>query len=126
MQAERIEKEVCPVEKVTKEVNFAEVGDGGVIMSLRFQVADVKKPLISVKRIVQQGSKVGFGPKDGDKYILNEASVDKVLLKSNGKGSYLMAVRFVGGEKTEITVDSGAEDACLPMGVGKAVQDDGC
>ena len=42
-----------------------------------------------------------------------------MLLKSNGKGSYLMAVRFVGGEKTEITVDSGAEDNVCPWEWGK-------
>ena len=102
VRKERMEKELCPVEKAAKEVNFAEVGDEGVRMSLRFQVADVKKPLISVKRIVEQGSKVGFGPKDGDNFILNEASGGKIL-KSNGKGSYLMAVKFAAGETTKTT-----------------------
>ena len=71
-------------------------------------MADVKKPFMSVKRIVEQGDHVGFGPGEGDNCILNKESGNKMALKSNGKGSYLMQVKFVGGEKTEITVDSGS------------------
>ena len=37
-----------------------------------------------------------------------------MILKSNGKGSYLMEVNFVGGDKTWITVDSGAEENVCP------------
>ena len=87
-------------------------------MVLTFQVADVKKPLISVKRIVEKGNKVFFGPKDGDNYIWNEDSGDRVELRPNGKGSYLMDVSFVGGGKTEITVDSGAEENVCPWNWG--------
>jgi hypothetical protein len=110
---EMLQREVCVVETVTKQVNFTGV-DEGLKMSLRFQVADVEKPLISVKRIVEQGNHVGFGPGDGDNYILNKESGNKLSLKSNGKGSYLMQVKFVGGEKTEILVDSGAEENVCP------------
>ena len=106
------------VEKIAKHVNFAGV-DEGLKMSLRFQVADVKKPLMSVKRIVEQGDHVGFGPGEGDNYMLNKESGSKMILKCNGKGSYLMQVRFLGGEKTEITVDSGAEEKVCPWEWGK-------
>ena len=34
-------------------------------MNLRFEVADVKKPLIAVKRICEKGNLVSFGPKEG-------------------------------------------------------------
>jgi hypothetical protein len=88
-------------------------------MCLGFQVADVKKPLISVKRIVEKGNYVSFGPKTDDNFILNKDSGDKMMLKSNGKGSYLMDVCFVGGERTEITVDSGAEENVCPWGWGE-------
>ena len=88
-------------------------------MSLCFQVADVKKPLISVKRIVENGNKVGFGPGEEDNFILNERSGNKMILKSNGKGSYIMMVKFDGGEKTEITVDSGAEENVCPWNWGQ-------
>ena len=101
------------VEKATKEVNVAGV-DQGIKMKLRFQVADVKKPLMSVKRIVEQGNHVGFGPGDEDTYILNKESGNKMPLKLNGKGPYLMHIKFVGGGQTEITVDSGAEENVCP------------
>jgi hypothetical protein len=88
-------------------------------MCLGFQVADVKKPLISVKRIVEKGNHVAFGPREDDNFILNRATGDKMMLKSNGKGSYLMDVCFVGGGRTEITVDSGAEENVCPWGWGE-------
>ena len=88
-------------------------------MGLKFQVADVKKPLISVKRIVEKGNHVAFGPEAKDNYIMNKATGDKVVLRSNGKGSYLLDVAFVGGEKTEITVDSGAEENVCPWEWGE-------
>ena len=83
-------------------------------MCLGFQVADVKKPLISVRRIVEKGNHVCFGPREEDNYIINKTTGDKMMLKPNGKGSYLMQVRFAGGEATEITVDSGAEENVCP------------
>ena len=83
-------------------------------MCLGFQVADVKKPLISVRRIVEKGNHVSFGPKEEDNYIINKATGDRMMLKPNGKGSYMLEVSFVGGEKTEITVDSGAEENVCP------------
>jgi hypothetical protein len=70
--------------------------------------------LIAVKRIVEKGNYVAFGPGEGDNYILNKISGDKLMLRPNGRGSYLMDVRFCGGEKTEITVDSGAEESVCP------------
>ena len=41
------------------------------------------------------------------------------MLKPNGRGSFVMDVSFVGGEKTEITVDSGAEENVCPWEWGK-------
>ena len=99
------EEEEAKVYAVEKEVGQ---------MCLGFQVADVKKPLISVRRIVEKGNHVSFGPDDQDNYIINKETGSKMMLKPNGKGSYLMEVQFVGGEKTEITVDSGAEENVCP------------
>jgi hypothetical protein len=95
-----------------------EKGQGGHRMCLGFQVAEVKKPLVAVKRIVEKGNYVKFGPKEEDNYIENLATGDKMQLKPNGKGSYLMEVCFVGGGRTEITVDSGAEESVCPWGWG--------
>ena len=98
---------MCAVEKEAKE------------MCLGFQVADVTKPLISVRRIVEKGNHVSFGPKEEDNYIINKETGDKMMLKPNGKGSHLMQVRFAGGERTEITVDSGAEENVCPWEWGE-------
>jgi len=39
-------------------------------------------------------------------------------MKPNGKGSYVMQVCFKNGCKTEITVDSGAEESVCPWDWG--------
>ena len=88
-------------------------------MVLKFQVADVKKPLMSVKRITQNGNKVSFGPNEDDNFIQNVKSGEKVLLRPNGRGSFLMKVQFEDGEEAEITVDSGAEENVCPVDWGK-------
>ena len=88
-------------------------------MGFRFQVADVKKPLVSVKRITEKGNHVQFGPAEKDNFILNKETGDKVLLRGNGKGSYMLDVCFLGGKKTSITVDSGAEENVCPWEWGE-------
>ncbi len=45
---------------------------------------------------------------------MNEDSGKKVNLRENGNGSYILGVQFLGGEKTETTVDSGAEESVCP------------
>ena len=85
-------------------------------MKIKFQVADVKKPLMAVKRIVQNGNRVVFS--ESGSYIINDQTGDKLKLRENGRGSYLMDVEFVGGGKGEITVDSGAEESVCPRDWG--------
>ena len=87
-------------------------------MSLCFQVANVKKPLIAVKRIVEKGNKVHFGPGVGDNFIQNVVTGDRLPLRPNGRGSYLLDIAFVGGNMTEVTVDSGAEENVCPKECG--------
>ena len=84
-----------------------------------FQVAEVRRPLISVKKIMEKGNHVCFGPKDEDNYIINKSSGDKMMLNQVGKGSYVMEVSFTGGETTQIIVDSGAEDSVCPWAWGE-------
>ena len=40
------------------------------MMSIRFQVADVLKPLIAVKRLTEKGNTVSFGPGAEDNFIM--------------------------------------------------------
>ena len=95
-------------------IQQVEIEDEGEKMKLRFQVADVKKPLVAVKRICENGNLVSFGPNKEDNYIQNKSTGNKLMLRPNGRGSYLMDVCFVGGKKTTITVDSGAEESVCP------------
>ena len=86
---------------------------GSVELKMKFQVAEVKKPLLAVCRMAEKGNKVMFGPEEGDNFIFNIKSGRKIPLKCNGRGSYLLEV-LVNGVRTEITVDSGAEESVCP------------
>ena len=44
-------------------------GHEGAAMGLNFQVKDVRKPLLAVKRITEKGNVVQFGPAESDNYI---------------------------------------------------------
>ena len=53
--------------------------------------------MLAVCRVVEKGNGVRFGPgKDGN-YIRNTKTGDKFILRPNGKGSYMMDVKFPGG-----------------------------
>ena len=83
-------------------------------MRLHFHVADVSKPLLSVKRIADCGNAVHFGPGEHDNYIYNPESGHKVMLRETRSGSYVLDVALAESGRTEITVDSGAEDNVCP------------
>ena len=48
-----------------------------------FQVAAVRKPLMSVKRICENGNRVCFGPSENDNYVENIKTNKKVALRPN-------------------------------------------
>ena len=75
---------------------------------------------MAVKRITEQGNGVSFGPEAEDNYILNKRTREKIPMIDK-QGSYIMEVEFVGGEKTEIVVDSGAEESVCPRGWGETL-----
>ena len=107
-EMEEAERWICPLDR-----------KGDQKVSLSFQVAEVQKPLISVKRIVENGNYVCFGPERADNYILNKKTGDKMELKPHGRGSFVMEVTFADGEQSLITVDSGAEENVCPMKWGQ-------
>ena len=98
------------------ELRIAGVEDAsnGLHMNLGFQVTDVKKPLISVRRIAERGNHINFGLGPDDNYIQNRKSGFKIPLRRTEKGSYILDVKFVGGGTAEIVVDSGAEESVCP------------
>ena len=87
-------------------------------MALNFQVADVRNPLLAVKRITENGNSVCFGPDAEDNYILNKRTRERIPMVER-QGSYIMEVQFVGGGATEIVVDSGAEESVCPRDWGE-------
>ena len=72
--------------KGLKEVSVGAVDSREMVMDREFQVARVNKPLVSVKRIVEKGNLVHFGPKREDNYILNKDSGSKICLNPKWEG----------------------------------------
>ena len=76
-----------------KEITFRS-GEGGDVIGLRFQVTDVRKPLLAVRRLVEKGNKVVLAGGEGESYIANEATGVKIPIKKKG-GSFVIEAHFV-------------------------------
>ena len=57
---------------------------GEAAMGLSFQVTDVRKPLLAVKRITEKGNVVQFGPAESDNHIKKKLSGNKIPLRKKG------------------------------------------
>jgi hypothetical protein len=79
--------------------NFKTVGESE-IMSLTFQVSDVKKPLAAVRRISEKGNKVVFGPEGN--YIENVATGKRIQMTKRG-GSYVVPAELLMKEAAGFT-----------------------
>ena len=62
----------------------------GHACSLRFQIAGVERPLISVSQLARTGHKVEFGPEEA--YIVHRQSGKRIWLQRAG-GAYLLRMR---------------------------------
>ena len=51
--------------------------------------------------------------------MVNPTTNKKVILRPNGKGSYLLDAKFKGGENIAVVVDSGAEENVCPFWWGQ-------
>ena len=76
-----------------KQVTFSG-SDGGEVVGLTFQVTDVRKPLLAVRRLVERGSVVKFGPKDEDNFIHNVGTGTRIPLQRKG-GSFVIRAHFM-------------------------------
>ena len=76
-----------------KDVTFREKSSGDV-MGLKFQVTDVRKPLLAVRRLIEKNNVVQFGPKPEQNYIHNLDTGKKVMMENVG-GSYVIKANFV-------------------------------
>ena len=77
-------------------VKFSTLGDkGGGLKAMGFYATEVKKPLASVAKLVEQGNRVQFGPTAVDNFIENLSSGRKIPLEREGN-TYTFNVEFKG------------------------------
>ena len=76
-----------------KSVTFCSGNDEGVV-GLKFQVTDVKKPLLAVRRLVERGNVVSFGPTPDDNFIKNVETGKVIPLEKKG-GSFILKAHFM-------------------------------
>ena len=73
--------------------------------SVRFNVAQVQKPLVSAARVVSNGNRIVMSPETS--FIENIATGEKMQLRVQN-GVYVFDVMFGSGEEGTLTLDSGA------------------
>ena len=54
-------------------------------MGWNSQVADMRKPFLAVRGIIEKGNHVTFGPSPQDNHIINKMTGDKMMLQSDWK-----------------------------------------
>ena len=76
-----------------KKIMFAG-SEGGEVTGVTFQVTDVRKPLLAVRRLVERGSTVHFGMEPQDNYIYNTHTAVKIPMERRG-GSFVIKAHFM-------------------------------
>ncbi len=70
----------------------------GDIVGLKFQETDVRKPLLVVRRLVERGHVVQFGPEPDQTCILHVETGRKIMMDCKG-GSFVIKANF--GQRVE-------------------------
>jgi hypothetical protein len=78
-----------------KHVTFKYAGAKGPV-GLKFQVTDVKKPLLAVRRLVEKGNVVMLSSVEGESYVYNKEAKLKIPIVKKG-GSFVIEAEFVQG-----------------------------
>ena len=76
-----------------KDITFRS-GESEYIVGLKFQVTDVKKPLLAVRRLVEKGDIVSFGAEPNQNYILNVETGRKIMMEKKG-GAFVIKAHFM-------------------------------
>ena len=76
-----------------KDILFQSKGDGQVV-GLTFQVTDVKKPLLAVRRLTEKGNLVQFGADPGESFIKNKMTGNIIPMERKG-GTFVIKAKFV-------------------------------
>ena len=72
-----------------RAVSFNPEDGEGRTMEAKFEVTDVRKPLMAVARVVDAGNVVQFGPKPEDNFIQHIGSKEKVFMRRKGNSFVL-------------------------------------
>jgi hypothetical protein len=91
-------------------------GGASRVKAMKFNVAEVKKPLASAAKVVSAGNRICMGPKPNENYIQNTNTGEKIELRIEG-GTYVFDVEYEDGELGTITLDSGAGVNVWPQGL---------
>jgi hypothetical protein len=76
-----------------KEITFQNGSDDDIV-GLKFQVTDVRKPLLAVRRLVEKGNVVSFGLEADQNFIHNVQSGKKIMMEKKG-GAFVIKAHFV-------------------------------
>ena len=74
-----------------KDITF---WSGSDIVGLKFQVTDIRKPLLEARRLVEKGNIVQFGAELENNFIMNVESGKKIMMKRKGD-SFVIEANFV-------------------------------
>ena len=78
-----------------KEILFKyKGGENKEAVGIKFQVTDVKKPLLAVRRLVEKGCTVTLANGEGESFIVNKETRVKIPVAKKG-GSFVIEARFV-------------------------------
>lgn len=88
---------------------------------LRFNVANVKKPLAAAAKVVEAGNRVVLDPDPEKSYIENLETKERMKVKKE-KGVYIIEVKYEAGDMGKITLDSGAGVSVWPKSMKKDVK----
>ena len=88
---------------------------------MRFNVANVKKPLAAVAKVVEAGNRVVLDPDPEKSYIENLETKEKMKLKKE-KGVYILEVKYEAGDIGKITLDSGAGVSVWPKAMKRDIK----
>ena len=76
-----------------KDITFRD-GPQGDVVALKFQVTDVRKPLLAVRRLIEKGNVVQFGPEPAQNFIMHVQSGKKIMMEKKG-GSFVIKANFM-------------------------------
>ena len=78
-----------------KEITFKyKGGENKEAVGIKFQVTDVKKPLLAVRRLVEKGCTVTMANGEGESFIMNKETRVKIPVVKKG-GIVVIEARFV-------------------------------